>query len=259
MEGPPASFTSGGSSDVSVTSNGNAPAMRMHPPAAQEGHAQKETGMTLDLSPDELLTTTRTVRRRLDFSRPVPREMIQDCIDVAVQAPTGGNKQIWHWMVVGDQRVKRAVANVYRRCWDATSRNGALPSFDGADPRSGRIAKILESGQYLADNIDRSPWLVIPCGTGRVLDQPTVPEQSRFWASMLPAMWSFMLAARARGLGCAWTSLHLQREHDVAQILGIPYPEVTQCGLFPVAYSEGTEFRRAQRIPGEELTHWDRW
>ena len=110
--------------------------------------------MTLDLSPDELLTTTRTVRKRLDFSRPVPREMIQDCIDVAVQAPTGGNKQIWHWVVVGDDKVKSAVADVYRRCWDTTSRNGALPSYDGADPRAGRIAKILESGQHLADNID---------------------------------------------------------------------------------------------------------
>ena len=215
--------------------------------------------MTLSLSPDDLLTTTRTVRKRLDFSRPVPRALIEECIEVAVQAPTGGNKQIWHWMAIGDLEVKSAVADVYRRCWEATSGHGALPSYDGADPRAQRIAKILESGQYLADNIDRSPWLVIPCGSGRVLDQPTVPEQSRFWASILPAMWSFMLAARARGLGCAWTSLHLQREQEVAQILGIPHPEVTQCGLFPVAYSKGTEFRRAQRIPGKDLTHWDHW
>jgi nitroreductase len=229
------------------------------PAIGPKDRAQKEPAMTLNLSPDELLTTTRTVRKRLDFSRPVPRDLIQDCIEVALQAPTGGNRQIWHWVVVGDQRVKTAVADVYRRCWDTTSRNGTLPTYDNADPRAGRIAKILESGQYLADNIDRSPWLVIPCGTGRVLDQPTLPEQSRFWASVLPAMWSFMLAARARGLGCAWTTLHLPSEQDVAEILGIPYPEITQCGLFPVAYTVGTDFRRAQRIPGEELTHWDHW
>jgi nitroreductase len=215
--------------------------------------------MTLDLTPDELLTTTRTVRKRLDFSRPVPREMIEDCIEVAVQAPTGGNKQSWHWVVVGETEVKNAVANVYRECWNSTTHSGTLPSYDGADPRSDRLPKIIESGQYLADHIELSPWLVIPCGMGRVLDQPTVPEQSRFWASVLPAMWSFMLAARARGLGCAWTSVHLRREQEVAQILGIPYPEVTQCGLLPVAYSKGTEFRRAQRTPGREFTHWDHW
>jgi nitroreductase len=199
------------------------------------------------------------VRNRLDFSRPVPREQIAECIDVALQAPTGGNKQNWQWVVVGDEKVKSAVADVYRQCWEASIRTGALPSYDDADPRSDRIAKIIASGQYLADNIDRSPWLVIPCATGRVLDQPTVPEQSRFWASIVPAMWSFMLAARARGLGCAWTSVHLQREADVARILGIPCPEVTQCALFPVAYTKGTDFRRAQRVPGAELSHWDHW
>jgi nitroreductase len=215
--------------------------------------------MTLDLSPDELLSTTRTVRKRLDFSRPVPRALIEECIDIAVQAPTGGFKQNWHWVVVGDEQTKNAIAAIYRQSWEQTTQGGDLPSYDSDDVRTKRMAKIVESGQYLADNIGRSPWLVLPCGTGRVLDQPNLPEQSRFWASVLPAMWSFMLAARARGLGCAWTTEHLKREEDVAQILGIPYPQVTQCGMLPVAYTKGTEFRRAQRIPGEELTHWDRW
>jgi nitroreductase len=199
------------------------------------------------------------VRKRLDFSRSVPRALIEECIDIAVQAPTGGFKQNWHWMVIGDEKIKNAIATVYRESWEQTARTGHLPSYDSDDPRAKRMTKIVESGQYLADNIGRSPWLVIPCGTGRVLDQPTVPEQSRFWASILPAMWSFMLAARARGLGCAWTTEHLKREQDVAQIVGIRYPDVTQCGLLPVAYTRGTEFRRAQRIPGEELTHWNHW
>lgn len=215
--------------------------------------------MTLDLSPDHLLTTTRTVRKRLDFTRPVPRALIQECIDIAVQAPTGGFKQNWHWVVVGDQETKDAIAKVYRQSWEQTTRAGTLPSYESDNPRAGRMGKILESGKYLADNIGRSPWLVIPCGTGRVLDSPTLPQQSNFWASMLPAMWNFILAARARGLGCAWTSEHLKHAREVAQILGIPYPDVTQCAMFPVAYTIGTEFHRAPRIPGEELTHWDRW
>ena len=212
--------------------------------------------MTLALAPDELLTTTRTVRKRLDFDRPVPRQLVEECIEIALQAPTGGLKQNWHWIVIGDPAVKAAVAGIYRDCYH--SDNGARRHTKDHDPTD-QLAKVLDSGAYLADNMARTPWLVITAGTGRVLESPTVPEQSRFWGSVLPAMWSFMLAARARGLGCAWTSVHLQREPDVAQILGIPYPEVTQCGLFPVAYTKGTNFRRAQRIPGEELTHWDHW
>jgi nitroreductase len=213
----------------------------------------------LDLSPDELLTTTRTVRRRLDFDRPVERSLIEECIEIAVQAPSGSLKQNWHWIVIGDQETKKQIGEIYAESWNSHAQDGRLPSYGQSDPRSARLGRVLESAQYLADNIGRAPWLVIPCGTGRVLDSPTVPEQSRFWGSVLPAMWNFMLAARARGLGVAWTTEHLKREEDVARLLGVPYPEVTQCGLFPVAYSVGTDFKRAQRIPGSELTHWDSW
>jgi nitroreductase len=216
--------------------------------------------VTLPLTPDELLTTTRTVRKRLDFERPVPRELIEDCIEIALQAPTGSLKQNWHWIVIGDGRVKEAVASVYRDSYHASAdARRANLAYGSTDPRTERLARVLESSEYLADNMARAPWLVIAAGTGRVLDSPTVPEQSRFWGSVLPAMWSFMLAARARGLGCAWTTEHLKREEEVAKILGIPYPEVTQCGLFPVAYSIGTDFKKAKRIPGSELTHWDAW
>jgi nitroreductase len=216
--------------------------------------------MTLALTPDELLTTTRTVRKRLDLERPVPRQLIEDCIEVALQAPTGSLKQNWHWIVIGDPEIKSAVASIYHDSYYGSleARRGNL-AYDSADPRSERLARVLESADYLADNLARAPWLVIAAGTGRVLGSPTVPEQSRFWGSVLPAMWSFMLAARARGLGCAWTTEHLKREEEVAKILGIPYPEVTQCGLFPVAYSIGTDFKQARRIPGAQLTHWDAW
>jgi nitroreductase len=216
-----------------------------------------ETGqMTLALAPDELLTTTRTVRKRLDFDRLVPRQLIEECIEIALQAPTGGLKQNWHWIVIGDPAVKAAVAGIYRDCY--LSENGARRHTKDHDPTD-QLAKVLDSGAYLADNMARTPWLVITAGTGRVLESPTVPEQSRFWGSVLPAMWSFMLAARARGLGCAWTTTHLRREEEVARLLGIPYPEVTQCGLFPVAYSVGTDFKKASRVPASQVTHWDRW
>jgi nitroreductase len=212
--------------------------------------------MTLALAPDELLTTTRTVRKRLDFDRPVPRPLIEECIEIALQAPTGGLKQNWHWIVIGDPAVKAAVADIYRDCYH--SDNGARRHTKDHDVTD-QLAKVLDSGAYLADNMARTPWLVIAAGTGRVLESPTLPEQSRFWGSVLPAMWSFMLAARARGLGCAWTTTHLRREEEVARLLGIPYPEVTQCGLFPVAYSVGTDFKKASRIPASQVTHRDRW
>jgi nitroreductase len=212
--------------------------------------------MTLALAPDELLTTTRTVRKRLDFDRPVPRQLIEECIEIALQAPTGGLKQNWHWIVIGDPAVKAAVAGIYRDCYH--SDNGAWRHTKDHDVTD-QLAKVLDSGAYLADNMARAPWLVIAAGTGRVLESPTVPEQSRFWGSVLPAMWSFMLAARARGLGCAWTTTHLRREEEVARLLGIPGPEVTQCGLFPVAYSVGTDFKKASRVPASQVTHWDRW
>jgi nitroreductase len=215
--------------------------------------------VTLGLSPDQLLTTTRTVRRRLDFDRPVDATLIEECIEVALQAPSGSLKQNWHWVVVGDPAIKKRIGDVYHDSWIENLANGRMPHYDVGDPRERRLSRVMESASYLADNLGRAPWLVIPCGTGRTLDNPNLLQQSRFWGSMLPAMWSFMLAARARGLGCAWTTEHLKREEEIAELLGIPYPEVTQCALFPVAYSIGTEFKRADRISGAELTHWDRW
>ena len=151
--------------------------------------------MTLALAPDELLTTTRTVRKRLDFDRPVPRQLIDECIEIALQAPTGGLKQNWHWIVIGDPAVRAAVAGIYRDCYH--SDNGARRHTKDHDVTD-QLAKVLDSGAYLADNMARTPWLVIVAGTGRVLESPTVREQSRFWGSVLPAMWSFMLTAHAR-------------------------------------------------------------
>jgi len=222
-------------------------------------HCSWMATMPLNLTPDELLTTTRTVRKRLDFERPVERELIEECIEIAIQAPTGGLKQNWHWVVVGDPDLKRRIRDVYRDSWLGSMNREHLDVYAADDGRASRLDRVLDGGTYLAENLHRAPWLLIICGTGLVRGAATVPEQSRFWASVIPAMWSFMLAARARGLGVAWTTEHLKREEQVADLLGIPYPEVTQCGLLPVAYSIGTDFKPAARIKGTQLTHWDGW
>lgn len=212
--------------------------------------------MTLGLTADEVLTTTRSVRKRLDFDRPVDRSVVLECIDIALQAPTGSNSQGWQWMVIGDEDKKRAIAEIYHRhfTWYA-SQPGRTYADD--DTRAERQPLVRSSAVYLAENFHRAPFLVIPLIEGR-LDEglPTFAQASQ-WGSILPAVWSFMLALRERGLGSAWTTLHLPDERGVADLLGIPFERYTQAGLFPVAYTKGTEFKRAERIPAAQLTHWD--
>jgi nitroreductase len=210
------------------------------------------------LSSDQVLTTTRAVRKRLDLSRPVPRELLLECLEIAVQAPTGSNRQGWHFVFVSDADRKTAIADHYRRSWEAY-RNVAPPAYDGTDVRARRMASVKSSAQYLADHMQEAPWLMIPVAQGRLREGAPVAAQASLWGSILPAFWSFMLAARARGLGTAWTTLHLVYEREVAEILGIPHEQFTQAGLTPIAYHRGTEFRPAERIPLETITHWDGW
>ncbi|MER3452776.1 MAG: nitroreductase [Acidimicrobiia bacterium] len=214
--------------------------------------------MLLDLTPDELLTTTRSVRRRLDFDRPVSRAVVEECIEIALQAPTGSNRQHWHFVCVDDPGVKAAIAELYARGFDAYI-NLPGPQYSPDDPRARRQAAIRESAVYLRDNLHRVPVMVIPCGWGRLPPGADVAVQAGYWGSILPAAWSFMLALRARGLGSAWTTLHLPYEREAAEVLGIPHERVTQAGLFPVAYTIGTEFRPASRIPVAEVVHWNVW
>ena len=216
--------------------------------------------MNLNLSADELLTTTRSVRKRLDFDRPVERAVVEECLTIAMQAPTGSNRQGWHWVVVADAAKKRAICDVYRTNF-AEYRNAPGAELRRRATRRGeRQPKVADSATYLADNFHRSPLLVIPCLWGR-LDDASVRSARRGWGSLLPAVWSFMLALRERGLGSAWTTIHLMNdgEREVAEVLGIPFDKVTQGGLFPVAYTIGTDFRPAAREPLENVLHWDQW
>ncbi len=213
--------------------------------------------MTLDLTVDELLTTTRSVRKRLDFDRPVPREVLMECLDLALQAPTGSNAQGWQWVFVEDPAKRKALAEIYRTT--ATPYLG-MPKPQRGDIRDQQIDAVLNSAMYLNENLEKAPVFLIPCLEGRP-ERMDAGTQASFWGSLLPAVWSFMLALRSRGLGSAWTTLHLigDGEKQAAELLGIPYQHYTQGGLFPVAYTKGTDFKPANRLPAEQLTHWDSW
>ena len=200
---------------------------------------------------DELLSTTRAVRRRLDLTRPVEREVILDCVRLAIQAPTASNAQNWRWMVVTDADKRAAIAEIYRSVGADYLEHAARSE---SDPQNRRV---YESAHALTAVLADVPVFVIPCIEGR-FDGADLVVAASAWASIIPAAWSFLLALRSRGLGSVWTTLHLARERDVAELLGIP-DTVTQAALFPVAYTVGTDFRPASRPPAETVTSWNTW
>jgi nitroreductase len=215
--------------------------------------------MSLNLSVDEVLTTTRSVRKRLDLEKPVPREVLIECLELAIQAPTGSNAQGWQWVFVEDAGKKKAIADIYRI--SSTPYLGSpKPDYGDRDVRGQRMELVTDSATYLADHLHEVPVMLIPCLEGRVEDVPFGLSAS-FWASLHPAAWSFMLALRSRGLGSTWTTLHLlgDGERKAAEVLGIPYERYSQGGLFPIAYTKGTDFRPAKRLPVDKIVHWNSW
>ena len=215
--------------------------------------------MRLNLSADEVLTTTRSVRKRLDFDTPVERSVVEECLQIALQAPSGSNSQGWHWIVVEDPAKRKAIADIYKDNFQIYA-NSARAEYADDDLRAEQAGRVTESAVYLAENFHRAPLLLIPAISGRLDNLPAFAGAS-VWGSLLPAVWSFMLAARERGLGSAWTTIHLMNdgERKAAEILGIPYDSVTQAGLFPIAYTIGTDFKVAKRMPLDPILHWDRW
>ncbi len=197
---------------------------------------------------DDVLMTTRAVRRRLDLDRPVEPAVIDECLELALQAPSGSNAQRWRFVVLTDPEVRRPIAELYRR--------GAGPYLE---QRQAAVAtdsqrRVIGSAQHLYDVIDRVPVLVLPCLQGR----PSGDNQANFFGSIMPAAWSFCLALRSRGLGSVWTTLHLGYEREAAEVLGIP-DDVTQAALIPVAYTIGTDFKPAARQPLGGVRSWNGW
>jgi len=212
----------------------------------------------IDLTSDELLSTTRAVRRRLDLSRPVERDLIEECLALALQAPSGGNRQQWSFVVVTDAARRVALGDLYRRGFDRYRTDGVGPSRSARPPASAAQGRIVRSARYLADHMHEVPVLLVPCVRPRTGGRPVIEQASAF-GSILPAVWSFMLAARARGLGTAWTTVHLFHEREAAEILGIPFDEVMQVALVPVAHTIGTDFRPGPRRSVDEVVRWETW
>ena len=219
----------------------------------------------LGLSNDELLSTTRAVRKRLDLDRPVPMDVIRECLELAVQAPTGSNSQGWQFMFVTDQNKREQIGDYYRQAFSIYKEMPMAIHKLHADSGDNSLMKSqgrsASSADYLGENMGKAPVLMIPCIVGRTDNEAgnNVLAQSGTWGSIIPATWNFMLAARARGLGTAWTTLHLMHEKEIAELLGIPYEAYTQVALIPIAYTRGTSFKPAYRPPVESVMHVNDW
>ena len=213
---------------------------------------------TFDLATvDHLLTTTRSVRKRLDLTRPVEPAVLERCIEIAFQAPTGSNAQGWHFVVVTEPETRARLTALYRQGLELLLPTYASGPFPADDARTRQLPGMLASGFHLYEHLHEVPVLVIPCIEGR-FETAAVVMQATLYGSIFPAVWSFMLALRARGIGACLTTDHLFYEAEAAQILGIP-DTVTQVALLPVAYFTGTDFKPAKRLPARERTHWNRW
>jgi nitroreductase len=215
--------------------------------------------MARGLSAEEVLTTTRGVRRRLDLARPVERQLLVDSTRVAQQAPTGRNRQRWDFLFVTDPEQRAGLAGLWRLgLAHPTGDDDTAPSrqdFDGAEWQA-----IAGSVDHLVEHLHEVPVLLVPCvriGTRAELANPVI--QAGTWGSVLPAVWSFMLAARDRGLGTVWTTQHLHYERRAADLLGIPYDSVMQCALIPVAHTVGEDFKPGRRVETAQVVHWEQW
>jgi nitroreductase len=218
----------------------------------EDHYGEGVSNMTFDLSQtDRLLSTTRAVRKRLDLERPVEREVLLECLRLAVQAPTASNSQTWRWLIVTDPAKRALIADSYRAAGQAYL-DAARKRED--DPQTRRV---YESAFALSQVLQAVPALVIPCIEGSLEGVPQAVAAGMY-ASIIPAAWSFQLALRSRGLGSTWTTLHLFHADVVAEALGIP-EGFTQIALLPVAYTIGTDFKPAARPPVEDITYWDTW
>jgi len=233
----------------------------------RELNATIEGFIVIDIATiDSLLTKTRSVRRRLDLTRSVEPEIVEQCIEIAMQAPTALYGQTWHFMIVTDPGRRAGIADIYRRVTREYRSGASVPDRylsqlhfikDSSDPRFGPQQRMYASSAHLTEHLHEVPVLVIPCVEGR-MENDGLAAQASMYGSILPATWSFMLALRARGIGSAWTTLHLVYEREVGELLGIP-GSMSQVAMIPVAYFKGVDFKPAKRIPARDHTYWNEW
>jgi nitroreductase len=217
-------------------------------------------------SVDHVLKTTRSVRLRLDFERPLPRAVIEEALGIALQAPTGANTQTWRFLVVTESARKQAIADYYRKAAQAyvegrtaMTRTGVsmLREYSADDPRQRQREAMIKSGGHLMEHLEKVPAMIIPCIESR-FEHEDVFTQASMWGSILPATWSLMLALRARRVASAWTTLHLYHEREVAELLGIP-ADYTQAALLPCAWLAGGDLKPAGRLPVSQVSYWEAW
>ena len=208
----------------------------------------RDSPMRLNLTADEVLTTTRSVRKRLDFDRPVEREIVMECLDIALQAPTGSNSQGGSGSSSRTPTRSCNCRDIYRENF-RMYRDMPRPKYDEDDPRAGRQDAVIDSADYLSENFHRAPMLLIPCLKGK---PDVLAGSAGFWGSLLPAVWSFMLAAPRARHRLGVDTLHLINggEQRAAELLGIPFERYSQAGLFPIAYTQGTDFKLGQPASG---------
>lgn len=214
----------------------------------------------LNLSVDEVLSTTRAVRKRLDFERPLDYSVLRECLEVAVQAPTGSLGQMWHFVLIDEAGKRHALAEIYRRAWAIyIEQPWSIFKLHAHDPGMAPVAaRAGDSAEYLAENLERAPWLMVPVLAGRFEGAP-LAQLAAVYGSILPAVWSFMLAARERGLGTCWTTGHLMFEREAAEVLGIPHEAYTQVAMLPIAWTLGTQFSAAPRKDLDQFIHRNGW
>lgn len=219
--------------------------------------------MILNLPPDELLTTTRAVRKRLDFDKPVEMDVLRECVEIALQAPTGSNIQSWHFVFVTDRDKINTIAQLYRQGWEIYKQMpGSVYHINRETPESSAVQdRVVSSAEYLVENMHRIPVMMIPCIIGRPesLGERNTLVDASIYGSICPAIWSFMLAARVRGIGTSWTTIHLMFEQQIAELLSIPHEQALQVCMVPIAYSKGTDFKPAPRKNVDDVIHLGTW
>ncbi len=202
---------------------------------------------------DLLLTSTRSVRKRLNMNKAVPKKLVEECLNIAVQAPSATNTQKWRFFVFSKAEKKNVISRYYKKSFSIYLSDAKKNR--NVNTKSTNNAKIIESAKFLADNMEKVPLFLLFCVEGAI-DKASLGQQASGYGSILPAAWSFMLAARSRGLGCCWTTLHLRYADQVAAELSIP-KGLTQVALLPVAFYSGSSFKKAKRQPLETVVTWD--
>lgn len=198
----------------------------------------------------DAMSTQRSMRRLKPD--PVPESVIRQILDLAICAPSGGNRQGWSFVVVRDAAKRARLGELYRQAWGELMKVPYYAAASQAPPDS-PAGRMLASARHLSEHLGEAPVLVLACIALDPGGKPTITTG----ASIYPAVQNLMLAARALGVGSCLTTIHKHRDAQVKELLGIP-ADVETAALIPLGYPLG-KFARPPRRPLTEVAHWDGW